>query len=64
MADDIYTRNGYRNRNEYLLGLADDFGITPMVVFELAGILGASEDFDGLVSSLQDFPCGSFCCED
>jgi len=56
MADNAYTRNGYRNREDYLSGIADDFGIAPMVVFELSAMLGAEEDFDGLISSLNDFP--------
>ena len=56
MADSIYTRNGYKSRQDYLVNLADDFGIAPMVVFELAEMLGPGEDFDGLVSSLQDLP--------
>ena len=65
MEDNIYTRNGYESRNDYLRSLADDYGVAPMVVFELAGMLGANEDFDGLVSSLRDFPKdGSFDCED
>jgi len=55
MADNIYTRNGYKNRENYLRGMADDYGIPPMVVYELAGMLGDSEDFDGLVTSMDDF---------
>ena len=65
MEDNIYTRNGYESRKDYLVSLADDFGVAPMVVFEIAGILGLDEDFDGLVSSLEDFSMSeSFDCED
>jgi hypothetical protein len=49
-----YTANGYTNRREYLEALAEDFGIDTQTVFTLASILGASEDFDGLVTALED----------
>jgi hypothetical protein len=55
MGDNIYTRNGYKNRDDYLRNLADNYGASSMVVFELAEELGANEDFDGLVSCLEDF---------
>ena len=51
----IYTENGYKNRRDYLECLADDFGIDKGTVFAVASLLGASEDFDGLVSSLEDY---------
>ena len=60
MADNVYTRNGYKNRDDYLRSLAADYGVAPMVVYELSGMLGAEEDFDGLVSSLEDYPVGDF----
>ena len=60
MADSIYTRNGYKNRKDYLGSIADDYGVPPMFVFELAGMLGDGEDFDGLVSSMDDFSMGGF----
>ena len=50
----IYTDNGYKNRKDYLNNLADDFGVDCDTVYQLASILGADEDFDGLVSSLED----------
>jgi hypothetical protein len=50
----IYQENGYENRKDYLTSLADDFGIDTDTVFALAGILGPSEDFDGLVTTLED----------
>ena len=50
----IYQENGYENRKEYLECLADDFGIDPQIVFELAYLLGQNEDFDGLVTMLED----------
>lgn len=51
----IYQENGYENRIDYLQCLAEDFGIDRSVVFELAALLGPSEDFDGLVTMLEDY---------
>ena len=50
-----YVKNGYENRKEYLVSLADDFGMDRQTVFFIADLLGESEDFDGLISSLQDY---------
>lgn len=50
----IYEENGYKNRRDYLESLADDFGIDKETVFAVASLLGASEDFDGLISTLDD----------
>lgn len=49
-----YTANGFANRREYLESLAEDFGIDKETVFMMASMLGASEDFDGLVTALED----------
>jgi hypothetical protein len=51
----IYTDEGYESRRDYLESLADDMGVDLDTVFSLAGILGSSEDFDGLITSLEDF---------
>ncbi len=51
----IYTDEGYESRRDYLTSLADDFGIEEEIVFSIAGMLGSSEDFDGLITSLEDF---------
>lgn len=50
----IYKENGYENRRDYLDSLADDFGIDKQTVYAIASILGSSEDFDGLVTALED----------
>ena len=50
----VYTENGYKDRRDYLYSLAEDFSISPETVFTMASLLGASEDFDGLVISLED----------
>jgi hypothetical protein len=47
-----YTANGFANRREYLESLAQEYDRD--TVFMLASILGASEDFDGLVTALED----------
>jgi hypothetical protein len=51
----IYAANGYKDRSDYLDSLADDRGIDRMAVDILADVLGDSEDFDGLISALNDF---------
>ena len=52
--ENIYVKNGYKDRHDYLQSLADDFGIPYEIVQMCADMLGSSEDFDGLVISLQD----------
>jgi hypothetical protein len=47
----IYTDNGYANRKEYLNELREEYGGLVDVLIE---VLPASEDFDGLVTSLED----------
>ena len=49
-----YTDQGYTSRRDYLDSLADDLGIDRATVYALAGMLGPSEDFDGLVTALED----------
>jgi hypothetical protein len=52
--NDAYTRNGYKNRTDYLQSLADDWGVELYVIRMIADLLGPSEDFDGLVNELED----------
>ncbi len=47
----VYKENGYADRADYLSCLAEDYGIDLQA---LADLLGPIEDFDGLVSSLED----------
>jgi len=54
----VYQQNGFANRKEYLIDLADNLGIDKSIVFSLASMLGESEDFDGLVTSLEDYEGG------
>lgn len=55
MNTDIYTKNGYAGRGDYLRCLADEFGLSLEQVEETAALLGPAEDFDGLVTELQDY---------
>ena len=52
--DNVYTMNGYKNRRDYLENLASDMGLDRELVFSLASILGSGEDFDGLITNLED----------
>tara|TARA_R110000868_G_scaffold332382_1_gene593413 strand:- start:141 stop:323 length:183 start_codon:yes stop_codon:yes gene_type:complete len=47
----IYTDNGYTNRKEYLNSLREEYG---ELVDVLISVLPASEDFDGLITELED----------
>jgi hypothetical protein len=53
--DNVYEMNGYADRQDYLDDLADNMGLDRSIVSALADMLGENEDFDGLVTSLQDF---------
>ena len=53
-----YQREGYDNRRAYLLSLSDDLGVDLKTVLALADLLGPEEDFDGLVTSLEDYAEG------
>lgn len=50
----IYHENGYTDRKDYLNCLAEDLGVDLEIVLISAELLGQSEDFDGLVSMLED----------
>jgi len=51
----IYQDNGYENRRDYLEALAEDYGVPLELVLVAADMLGPNEDFDGLVSELEDY---------
>ena len=48
-----YTDNGFINRADYLEQLCDEYPAD--VVHTLADLLGETEDFDGLVTMLEDY---------
>lgn len=52
--ESIYTDNGFSSRSDYLKSLADDFGVPFSTVQDLASVLGPEEDFDALVTELED----------
>ena len=51
----IYEENGYKNRNDYISCLSEDYGIDIKVVKNIAGSLDPSEDFDYLITLLEDY---------
>ena len=57
---DRYQEDGSIDRFGYLESLADDHGVEFNVVLTLVDVLGPEEDFDGLVTSLEDFAAGAF----
>ena len=52
---DVYKEAGFESRKDYLNYLSDEYGVDIDSVNALARLLGPSEDFDGLISSLDDF---------
>ena len=54
MDKNIYQENGYADRDDYLTCLSEDYGVPIESVYSLAEMLGEHEDFDGLVSALED----------
>jgi hypothetical protein len=58
--EDSYKSAGYKDRNDYLSCMADDYGVNEDVVIALASTLGPGEDFDGLISALDDMEDGLY----
>ena len=52
--NNIYLQNGYDNRDDYLQCLAEDYGVPLETVCILAETLGESEEWDALISALED----------
>lgn len=50
----VYESEGYKDREDYLRCLADDNEVDYDTVRAMADMLGETEDFDGLVTSVQD----------
>lgn len=50
----VYQRQGYDSRKDYLRCMAEEYGISLRDVLVCADMLGPNEDFDGLVTTLQD----------
>jgi hypothetical protein len=60
MTKNIYVEEGYKDRADYLRNLAWDNDVDEDVVFALADVLGEGEDFDGLVTSIEDIAMGCY----
>lgn len=56
----IYEEEGYESRKDYLENLSEDFGVDYETVSCLASLLGPEEDFDGLVTTLEDMADGVY----
>jgi hypothetical protein len=54
MEQNIYQKNGFIDRDDYLETLAGEFGIDRKIVDAASDLLGEVEDFDALVSYLED----------
>lgn len=50
----VYQENGFQNRKEYLESLCIEYNAPRESVFLLAQMLGPNEDFDGLVTTIED----------
>lgn len=50
----IYSERGYENREDYLANLAREYDLDVATVLSAADILGSNEDFDGLITTLED----------
>ena len=58
LIDLLESRNAKRDeRTEYLKSVADDYGVDFYTVRCLADMLGENEDYDGLISAIEDFYC-------
>jgi hypothetical protein len=51
----IYTEQGYEDRNDYLEEMAYAHDVPLAAVWILADLLGPNEDFDGLVTELENY---------
>ena len=56
--ENIYEQNGYDNRKHYIKCQADDLGVDHDTAFMIASMLGPNEDFDGFITSLEDYAAG------
>ena len=51
----VYIENGYENRQDYLESLSEEYDVDYDTVVDIAMLLGKNEDFDGLVTALEDW---------
>ncbi len=50
----IYQEHGYEDRTDYLASLVEDYNLDWDQVWVIAQVYGPSEDFDGLITALED----------
>lgn len=50
----VYVQNGYIDRADYLTKLAEEHGYDLETVQIMADLMGPDEDFDSLITSLED----------
>ena len=60
---DRYQADGAIDRFGYLENLAADHGVTFETILTLVDVLGPDEDFDGLVTTLEDYPLKGKACQ-
>ena len=60
LSQEVYREKGYADRDDYLNSLSEDYGVPDDAIQALAEVLGPDEDFDGLVSSLEDAAYGGW----
>jgi len=53
-----YQEHGCSSRTEYLQRVSEDYGVALDAVEAVAQLLGPNEDFDGLISMVQDMDEG------
>jgi len=51
-----YKDYGFPDRKAYLEDLSSQYGAD--IVYALSDLLGANEDFDGLITALEDYEAG------
>ena len=51
----MYEQKGYADHAAYIDALCEQAGEDADIVRELADLLGPSEDFDGLLTTLKDY---------
>jgi len=51
-SDEIYQEKGFKNRRAYLDSLREEYGA--YIVTQFLNFLPSSEDFDGLITGLDD----------
>jgi hypothetical protein len=57
--NNVYQENGYESRKDYLQCMSEDYGVPLDVVVTLANMM-PGEDFDGLITALEDIADGLY----